>query len=262
MAGTSSRRPGAEISYRIAVAGLPPVPAAAWARRRLQPIRPSRARLLDDPPHAFVVDLATVVRADLDLAWRLHDDADVPLVFLWPGGPSDDVVELLQQGAEDVITESLSGEAVCARVAAVIRRTAGRHRGLRRRVQWGDTAVDLDSRIVTSTRGRWALSRSEHALLLSLLRSEGRTSSQQELIAAIWGGFSRRSAHNLRLCVKHLRDKIEENPSRPSRLVNVWGVGYRLAEPDSEVHAELEMDVQPLSPRVVEAPAGSREIGA
>ena len=217
---------------------------------------------MEDPPHAIIVDLATGGRSDLEFAWRAHDDADVPLLFLWPGAPSDDVVELLHQGAEDVITESLSGDVVAARVSAVIRRTAARRRGARRKVSWGDTTVDLDSRGVCSPRGRWSLSRTEHALLLALLRAQGRTSNQQELIAAIWGGFSRGSAHNLRRCVKHLREKIEVHPSQPSLLVNVWGVGYRLLEPGSEARTGPELDVQTLNPRATRSRADTREIGA
>ena len=262
MTTANGARQGAEVSYRIAVVGSPPVPAAAWARRRLQPARSPRARLIDDPPHAIVIDLATTARADLEFVWRTHDDLNVPIVVLWPGAPSDDVIQLLQRGAEDVITESLGGDAIAARVAAIIRRTAQSRRPLCRRVMWGETVVDLDSRIVLSPRGRFALSRSEHALLLALLRAEGRTSNQQELITAIWGGFSRGSAHSLRLCVRQLREKIELDPSRPRRLVNVWGIGYRLVAPDRQRRLTLEADTRGLMARVVESPADSRAIGA
>lgn len=210
----------------------------AWSRRgltlvRLQPV--AFERLLAEPPDAIVLDPACGNARQVADCWQLHDLLRVPLVVLDEGASPAATVAHLERGAADVITESPDGALLAAQVVAVLRRC--RRESLQQVpavLNLGGVEVDMVRRLVRREGGDLPLSRTEYSLLLAFLQSGGRTSTHHELMTRVWGAECASATHYLRLYIRYLREKLEDDPRRPARILNVWGVGYRLALGASE----------------------------
>jgi DNA-binding response OmpR family regulator len=204
-----------------------------WSQRGMSAVRlrpMAFERLLADPPEAIVLDPACGDARQVADCWQLHDLLHVPVIILAEGAPSDDVLALLERGAQDVVTEPPDAALLAARVAAILRRS--RRQALQRIppvVNLGGVEVDMVRRVVRRPGGCQSLSRTEFNLLLAFLRTGGRTCTHHELMTHVWGTECASATHYLRLYIRYLREKIEDDPRRPARILNVWGVGYRLA---------------------------------
>lgn len=223
---------------RVAVPTHHRVRAAEWERRNLR-LTPLESISLDasfaDPPDALVLDLATADMATQAECWQVHDLLQVPLIALTGDGAGESSVALLERGADDVLDHGVDAALLAATVAAVLRRTQrSTVQGLARVIRWGETEIDLVKRVVTRAGTVATLSRTEYRLLVALLRSKGRACTHCELITQVWGANCASATHYLRLYIRYLREKIEEDPRHPQRIVNVWGTGYRLLPAPSE----------------------------
>jgi two-component system KDP operon response regulator KdpE len=204
-----------------------------WSERGMSAVRlrpMAFERLLADPPDAIVLDPACGDTRQVADCWQLHDLLRVPVVVLALSASADEVAALLERGAEDVVTETPDPALLAARVGAILRRC--RRQALHHLppvVNLDGVEVDLVRRVVRRPGGTQSLSRTEFNLLLAFLRSGGRTCTHHELMTRVWGTECASATHYLRLYIRYLREKIEDDPRRPSRILNVWGVGYRLA---------------------------------
>lgn len=223
---------------------------AEWRRLSLELERPKHGRLesfLTAPPAAALLEPSAASEEETALCWQLHDLLGVPVVALAPGAAAADVVALLDRGADDVVTDEIEPSLLAARVAAILRRTPRpAARRLPATVAWGDVQVDLLRRTVVRAGEVQTLSRTEFSLFLALLRCGGRTCSQRELITRVWGVESAAAAHYLRLYIRYLREKLEDNPRHPKRVLTVWGTGYRLNLTDATQLAEYAAAPAPL----------------
>jgi two-component system KDP operon response regulator KdpE len=187
-------------------------------------------RLLADPPDAIVLDLACAETRQVTDCWQLQELLRVPVIVLAESAPTDTVLTLLERGAEEVVTEPPDAALLAARVAAILRRC--RRQALDQLppiVNLDGVEVDLVRRVVRRSWGELSLSRTEFNLLLAFLRAGGRTCTHHELMTRVWGMECASATHYLRLYIRYLREKIEDDPRNPTRILNVWGVGYRLA---------------------------------
>ena len=205
-----------------------------WSRRgmsaeRLRPV--AFERLLADPPAAIVVDPACADARQLADCWQLHELLGVPVIVLAEGATGDEAAALLRRGADEVITGTPDASLLAAQVAAILRRSQRQTlRDASALLQLdGDVEVDMVRRIVRRPAGSQSLSRTEFNLLLALVRAGGRACTHHELVSQVWGADCASATHYLRLYIRYLRDKIEADPRRPRAILNVWGVGYRIA---------------------------------
>ncbi len=239
---------------RVLIASTRPINPAMWLRRGMvaQPWPATVERALAEPPAAVVLDLRSA-GAHTEDCWLLHNLLGVPLIALAeaPARP-EEVAAALDRGAAEVVTDSLDEALLAARVAAVLRR-ARRDvlQELPAVVTVGEAVVDLMRRRVCRAGQEYSLSRTEFALLLALLRANGRACSHGELVARVWGQGGPSGEHYLRLYIRYLRQKIEADPRRPRAIVNVWGVGYRLVLGHGEERPSRE--ARPLAGGVVPA---------
>jgi two-component system, OmpR family, KDP operon response regulator KdpE len=212
----------------------------AWEGRGMTVTRPGSAsfeRLVAEKFGAVLLDWSFPDDGALANYWQLHNLLGVPLVVLAEGAASGEVKGLLDRGADDVVTGSVDGALLAARVAAIVRRTQGRGQPqVSATLSLSGIEVDLAQRMVRRPDGAQTLSRTEYALLEAFLAARGRACSHRELVSRVWGGESASATHYLRLYVRYLRQKLELDPAHPKHLVNVRGVGYRLVlEPSAEL---------------------------
>jgi two-component system, OmpR family, response regulator RegX3 len=152
----------------------------------------------------------------------------VPIIMLTARDTEADAVLGLEAGADDYVTKPFGLAELRSRIRAVLRRAGTRAMG-DEIVTVGPLKLDHARREVT-VRGEPAkLTFSEFELLACLMAEPGRLFNRQELLRAIWGDSAYRDPRAIDVHVRHLREKLEEDPSSPLLILTVRGAGYRLA---------------------------------
>ncbi|MFD2110688.1 response regulator transcription factor [Thiorhodococcus fuscus] len=158
-------------------------------------------------------------------------DRTQPIIMLTARSADSDIIQGLRLGADDYVSKPFSVTELVLRVQAVLRRAQGRE-DTESPIRIGD--LELDNQSLCGRRGDEELlfTRREMDILAYLAAHRGRTVSREELLNKVWG-YARDCGLETRTVDIHiakLRRKIEPDPSDPSRLITVRGVGYRLVE--------------------------------
>ena len=153
----------------------------------------------------------------------------VPIIVLSSRSDERGKVEALDLGADDYVTKPFGIDELLARI-----RAAQRHRlqeqGERPVFRTGDLSVDLVRRIVTVRGGDVRLSPREYDLLRLLVAHAGKVLTHKLILREVWGGET--DIQYLRIYIRALRQKLEEEPERPTYILTETGVGYRLRAAD------------------------------
>jgi DNA-binding response OmpR family regulator len=151
----------------------------------------------------------------------------VPIIMLTARDTEADAVLGLEAGADDYVTKPFGPAELRSRIRAVLRRAGGH--------KYGGELLRVDGLELDRTRREARLEGqpieltfSEYELLQCLMEQPGRLFNRQELLRAIWGDSAYRDPRGIDVHVHHLREKIEEDPTAPRRLVTVRGAGYRM----------------------------------
>jgi DNA-binding response OmpR family regulator len=199
--------------YAVTLAGDGPGALAAYGREQ---------------PDLVVLDLMLPGIDGLEVCRRLRTRADgVPIVMLTALGEEADRVLGLQLGADDYVTKPFSPRELVLRVQSVLRR-AGNARTPQEVEDLvdGDLVLDVARRIARLRGTELALTVREFDLLVYLMRHPGRAFKRTELLEAVWG-WTFGDQSTVTVHVRRLREKVEDDPANPKRIVTVWGVGYR-----------------------------------
>jgi DNA-binding response OmpR family regulator len=181
----------------------------------------------EHPADLVVLDLMLPGIDGLEVCRRLRAAGDVPVIMLTALGEETDRVVGLEQGADDYVTKPFSPRELVLRVESVLRRAGeGRDEPARTPVTDGDLVVDPVRHVVTRAGRELALTAREFDLLLHLVTHPGVAFSRDQLLADVWG-WSFGDQSTVTVHVRRLREKVEQDPTRPTRLRTVWGVGYR-----------------------------------
>jgi DNA-binding response OmpR family regulator len=181
-------------------------------------------------PDLVVLDLMLPGIDGLEVCRRLRrDDPDLPVVMLTALGDEADRVVGLSLGADDYVTKPFSPRELVLRVQSVLRRSSRAAEpppSDGELLTDGDLVVDVPRRVAWLRGGELALTVREFDLLVFLLRNPGRAFRRGDLLEAVWGWtFGDQSTVTVHM--RRLREKIEDDPANPKRIVTVWGVGYR-----------------------------------
>jgi len=173
-----------------------------------------------------VLDLMLPGIDGLETCRRLRETGDVPIIMLTALGGEADRVVGLEHGADDYVTKPFSPRELVLRVDSVLRRAGEAASPATGTLEDGGLVVDLDRHEVRSAGRLLALTGREFDLLTFLLQHPGVAFTRDELLQQVWG-WSFGDQSTVTVHVRRLREKIEADPTRPVRLVTVWGVGYR-----------------------------------
>jgi DNA-binding response OmpR family regulator len=178
-------------------------------------------------PDLVVLDLMLPGMSGMDVCRRLRWTSDVPIVMLTALGEAADRVVGFETGADDYVTKPFSPRELVLRVQSVLRR-AGRTEHLAESgpLVDGDLELDLVSQTATRSTGPLNLTVREFDLLAYLMRHPNRAFTRAELLQHVWGWTFGDQA-TVTVHVRRLREKVEDDPQQPCRIVTVWGVGYR-----------------------------------
>ncbi len=180
----------------------------------------------DEPADLVVLDLMMPGIDGLEVCRRLRAAGDVPIIMLTALGAETDRVVGLESGADDYVTKPFSPRELVLRVDALLRRVGERARPDDRRLVDGNLVVDSSRHEATLGVVPLNLTGREFDLLRFLVSNPGAAYSRDELLQQVWG-WSFGDQSTVTVHVRRLREKVEVDPKRPTRLVTVWGVGYR-----------------------------------
>ena len=193
----------------------------------------SAADLLERAPAALIVIRAGDVTA-IDLSAALRKLCSVPIVVVCANHSKALAIQCLEAGADSVLPECLPRRELAGRIDALLRsrNAAPRLKPRRREVhRIADLVVNPKAHVVTKAGRRLSLTRTEFRLLAALARREGELVSAADLLTEVWGDTWPGRSDNLRLYIRRLRQKLEDDHRQPRLILNQRRVGYRLQGP-------------------------------
>jgi len=177
-------------------------------------------------PDLVVLDLMLPGIDGLEVCRRIRGRSAVPVVMLTALGEEDERIAGLQLGADDYVAKPFSPRELVLRVASVLRRARGTAPAGPVELVDGELRLDVAARKATRGDDTLALTVREFDLLAFLISHSGEAFTRAQLLERVWGwDFGDQSTVTVH--VRRLREKVEPDPARPSRIATVWGVGYR-----------------------------------
>jgi two-component system response regulator RegX3 len=177
-------------------------------------------------PSLVLLDINLGGQSGFALCKKLRETSDVPVIFISARSTDDDILAALGIGGDDYIIKPFSMQVLLAKAKAMLKRSAGPlAAGPRPAVRFGSVEADRDSGRVTRRGAPVKLRPLEWKLLLYFLDNRGRRITKDELLEKVWQdtfiGEGTLSVH-----VRHLREKLEDDPNNPRYIKTVWGSGY------------------------------------
>ena len=182
-------------------------------------------------PDMVVFDIMLPDGDGFSLFQRMRDESEVPILFLSAKDEDEDRLFGLGLGADDYITKPFLPKELLLRVRAVLKRTYHVNEEKAETVlRFGEREVFPERAIVRFQGSELALTAKELALLLKLNQNRGRIVTFDALCNAVWGEFYYGYENTLMVHIRHLREKLEDDPSHPKWILTARGLGYRLAK--------------------------------
>jgi DNA-binding response OmpR family regulator len=185
-----------------------------------------------DLPDIVLLDIGLPGMDGLDALKIIKEKFGLPVIFLTARRRELDEVLGLELGADDYITKPFELEVLLARIKAALRHSdqadADQHPMVKNRVEVGDLVIDPDTHIVTRQGKEIELAPREFDLLHAMALEAGKVLSPEDLLARVWGAEYVGESQVVYVHIRWLREKLEDEPHRPERIVTVRGVGYKL----------------------------------
>jgi len=179
------------------------------------------------PPDLIITDLRMPNMDGLQLCRKVRTESGVPIIVLSVKGEETIKVEALDAGADDYVTKPFSVNELMARVRAALRRRSAVEQPENPLVDIGDFHIDIPRRLVEVKNQEVHLTPKEFDLLVYLARHPEKVLTHRALLAAVWGPNSVEQTEYLRVCIGHLRKKLEPDETVPRYILTEPWVGYR-----------------------------------
>jgi len=184
------------------------------------------AEIVYKKPQAVLLDMGLPDIEGYEVLLRIREFSDVAVIMVSVRGQEDVKVKCLEGGADDYITKPFSASELTARLAAVLRRKTTP--GIINEVfENAKLRVEFNTRQVTLNGTSVKLTAIEYGLLTSLIKNAGRVLTMRQILREVWDTENEEKSNSVRVYLNHLRQKLEDNPSQPKRIINEPGIGYR-----------------------------------
>ena len=185
-------------------------------------------------PDIVLLDVMLPRMSGLDVCRQLRARSRVPIIIVTAKGSEIDTVVGLEVGADDYVTKPYRLRELVARIRAVLRRTPSVDDDAvvaAEAVTVGDVSIDPERHEVVIRGEEVRLPLKEFELLCLLLDNAGRVLTRETLIDRVWGADYVGDTKTLDVHIKRLRSRVETDPSRPTRIVTIRGLGYKYDVP-------------------------------
>jgi len=180
-----------------------------------------------DKPDLIILDLGLPDGDGIGFISSYRTWSTNPILVLSARMQEHEKVKALDAGADDYLTKPFGTAELMARMRVLLRRLSKSDPNTPI-FSFGDVKIDLSLRKVTKANEEIHLSPIEYQLLNILLTNSGKVVTHRQLLKEVWGGQHAEDNHYLRIYMGHLRQKLEDDPTRPKFLLTETGVGYRL----------------------------------
>lgn len=181
----------------------------------------------EEHPDLVILDIMLPGMSGFDICRAIRVESSMPIIMLTAKTEEIDRVVGLELGADDYIIKPFSMREVIARVKAVLRRSQMHlDRPKQDTIRVGDLVVDSQRRVVQVRDKALHLPLKEFELLYTLVKNKDRVLTREMLLNSVWRGEAYDSTRTLDVHIRWLREKIEDDPSSPKRIVTIRGVGY------------------------------------
>ncbi len=184
-------------------------------------------------PDLIVLDLMLPGMDGLDVCRALRRDSDVPVIMLTARVEETDKLIGLELGAVDYVTKPFNTRELLARIKARLRRVYDADKGSE--ISDGEIRLDIKNLQVYILGEEIVLTPKEFELLRILVEHPGKAFSRDELLEQIWGYDYFGDSRTVDVHVRHLRQKIERDPSKPDYIETIRGLGYRYKGKRNEI---------------------------
>jgi DNA-binding response OmpR family regulator len=180
-------------------------------------------------PDAVLLDLMMPGMDGWEVCARIRELSELPILLVSARTSQEDKLRGFRLGIDDYLSKPFSLAELAARLQAVLARSQRVNSVKETVIGWGDMRMDLSKRQVWCGDRPALLTPTEFRLLEVLIRRKGGVATEDELRAEIWGQERNVDRSSVRRYIWLLRQKLEDRPNEPARLLAVRGVGYRLA---------------------------------
>jgi len=185
-----------------------------------------------DPPDLILLDIGLPGMDGLDALKHFKEQFNAPVIFVTARRRNLDEVLGLELGADDYITKPFDVDVLIAHIKAILRRSSLVPESPlpTRPIKLGDLSLDPAAHTVFLAGNEVELSPKEFSLLYALALEPNRVHSVDELLASVWGAEFIGQPQVVYVHIRWLREKLEDDPDHPTRIVTVRGVGYKLVQ--------------------------------
>lgn len=176
-------------------------------------------------PEMAVLDVMLPDGDGFGLFEKIREISDIPVLFLTARGEEEDKFLGLGLGADDYIVKPFLPRELILRIGVILRRCYKEEQPV---VHLAGCAVDFERAQVIRGEEKLPLTAKEFALLSALYRNGGKIVTIDMLCQAVWGDNPYGYENSLMAHIRRIREKIEENPSKPVSLITAKGLGYKL----------------------------------
>ena len=182
-----------------------------------------------EKPDLVLLDLRMPEMSGFEVLKKLRRYNSVPVIVVSVDDDELDEVNALEEGADDYIQKPFGHLDLLAHIRSVLRRANGYQLQNKGSFILGSIVIDYNTNTITDIRGRKIFLTSTEASILKILSDNaGQVVTSEILLGRVWGSNYLDNKEYLKVYMRKIRLKIEENPSRPQFLITVKGVGYKL----------------------------------
>ncbi len=180
-----------------------------------------------NPPDVVILDLGLPDINGIEVCARLREWTQVPIIVLSVRDSEHDKVAALDRGADDYLTKPFGIEELLARIRVALRHSTQAQGSKEVVITAGPLTIDLARHVVTRDGAEVKLTATEFKLLAYLAANAGRVLTHQNILTHVWGAAEADDVEYLRVYMRQLRKKLEDDPKQPRYLTTESGVGYR-----------------------------------
>lgn len=182
--------------------------------------------------HLIILDIMMPKIDGIHMCMKVREVAEMPIIMLSAKTQDMDKILGLTTGADDYITKPFNPLELIARVKSQLRRymkmSGGMNMHNENEIEIGDMKINTATHGVNVAGKEVNLTPREFSILELLARNQGIVLSAEQIYERIWNDLSFQSDNTVMVHIRKIREKIEENPRKPSYIKTVWGVGYKI----------------------------------
>ncbi len=188
-----------------------------------------------EKPALVLLDIMLIGSIDgFEVARRIRQFSKVPIIMLTAKVSESDLLKGFEAGADDYITKPFSSKELLVRIRAVLKRSnEAKDSAINTEIVCGSLRIDLARHRITLEGREITLTSTEYKLLHELASHRNQVLLHEQLLTSIWGPEYRGDLEYLRTYIRHLRSKLEIDPTHPKLIVRCRGVGYMFVCPDT-----------------------------